>query len=266
MYRELHEQGIGAVKAQARVITLEEKAKLWATGAIGVETPSSLVNAVFYLNGINFTLRGGGEHQDLCLSQFQFGSENDPDNPDKTIDYVDYTEFGSKNRPGGRKQLNLTNKSVRYYSQPSLGNRCHVHLLCLYISKLPSAAVERDFFYCKPLQQVTNEDVWYCAVPMGHNTLDRKLKEIFTSADLNTDCISNHSLCATLISRMYNAKVPEKLIMERSGHLSKQGVRSYERTSTEQIQSICKTLAANVPNISTVSDAAAAPEQHCDTK
>ena len=96
LYRELHEQGIGAVKAQARVITLEEEAKLWATGAIGVETPSSLVNAVFYLNGINFTLRGGGEHRDLCLSQFQFGSENDPDNPDKTIDYVDYTEFGSK--------------------------------------------------------------------------------------------------------------------------------------------------------------------------
>ena len=171
-----------------------------------------------------------------------------------------------KNCPGGRKQLNLTNKSVRYYSQPLLGNRCHVHLLRLYISKLPSVAVEKDLFYCKPLQQVTNEDVWYCAVPMGHNTLDRKLKEIFTAADLNTDCISNHSLRATLISRMYNAKVPEKLIMERSGHLSKEGVRSYERTSTEQIQSICKTLAATVPNNSTVSDAAAAPEQHCDTK
>ena len=39
-------------------------------------------------------------------------------------------------------------------------------------------------------------------------------------------------------------KVPEKQIMERSGHLSKEGVRSYERTSTEQIQSICKTLVA----------------------
>lgn len=94
-----------------------------------METPLSLVNAVFYLNGIDFTLRGGAEHRNLSLSQFHFGSKNDPNNPGKNVDFVEYTEFGSKNRPGGRKQLNLTNKSVRYYSQPSLGNRCHVYLL-----------------------------------------------------------------------------------------------------------------------------------------
>lgn len=102
--------------------------------------------------------------------------------------------------------------------------------------------MEKDFFYCKPLQQATPEGPWFCAVPMGHNTLDRKLIEIFALADLSTDSISNHSLRATSISRMYNAQVPEKLIMEHSGHLSKERVRSYERTSTEQIQSICKTL------------------------
>ena len=67
------------------------------------------------------------------------------------------------------------------------------------------------------------------------------LREIFIS---DPDGKSNHSLRATSISRMYHAKVPEKQIMERSGHLSKEGVRSYERTSTEQIQSICKTLVA----------------------
>ena len=45
---------------------------------------------------------------------------------------------------------------------------------------------------------------------------------------------SNHSLCATSISRLYSAGVPEKLIMERSGHLSKEGVRGYERNSEQQ--------------------------------
>ena len=43
---------------------------------------------------------------------------------------------GSKNRPGGRKQLNLENKTVRQYAQRSAGERCHVYLLKLYISKL----------------------------------------------------------------------------------------------------------------------------------
>ena len=35
--------------------------------------------------------------------------------------------------------------------------------------------------------------------------------------------------------------------MERSGHLSKEGLRSYERTTTEQVQSICKTPVASLP-------------------
>ena len=47
-----------------------------------------------------------------CLSRLTFGKEQDPNNPNESIDYVEYIEFGSKNRPGGRKQLNLTNKSV----------------------------------------------------------------------------------------------------------------------------------------------------------
>lgn len=36
--------------------------------------------------------------------------------------------------------------------------------------------------------------------------------------------------------------------MERSGHLTKDGVRSYERTSSEQFKTLCRTLAASVPS------------------
>ena len=63
--------------------------------------------------------------------------------------------------------------------------------------------------------------------------LNSKLKEMFETAGLSTAQKTNHSLRATSISRMFHAKVPEKIIMERSGHLTKEGVRSYERTTTE---------------------------------
>ena len=82
---------------------------------------------------------------------------------------------------------------------------------------------------------------------LGHNTLDKKLKLIFDRAKISSARKSNHSLRATSISRLYQAEVPEKLIMERSGHLTKEGLRSYERTSSEQLQSVCKTLASFVP-------------------
>ena len=132
------------------------------------------------------------------------------------IEYVDYTEFGSKNRSGGRKQLNLDNKTVHQYAH-ELGNRCHVYLHKLYISKLAPAAIDKDIFYCKPLVMVPNNDSkpWYTAVPIGHNKLNQKLKDIFSKAHLNTDKKSYHSLRATSISRMYRASVPEKVIMER---------------------------------------------------
>ena len=116
-------------------------------------------------------MRGGDEHRSLTLSQLSFGSVPDPDDHCRLIEYVDYTEFGSKNRPGGRKQLNLDNKTVRQYAQHELGNRCHVYILKLYISKLAPAAIDKDIFYCKPLVMVPDDDSkpWYTAVPIGHN-------------------------------------------------------------------------------------------------
>ena len=70
----------------------------------------------------------------------------------------------------------------------------------------------------------------------------RKLKEMFISAALDSLGISNHSLRATSVSRMDNEGVPEKLLTERSGHLSRAGVRLYERTSSlqqKQFQILC---------------------------
>lgn len=41
---------------------------------------------------------------------------------------------------------------------------------------------------------------------------------------------------------MYQKNVPEKLIMERSGHLSRAGVMSYEHTTPGQEKAVCRTL------------------------
>ncbi len=47
----------------------------------------------------------------------------------------------------------------------------------------------------------------------------------------NTD---NHSLRATAATRLYSSGIDEQLVMERTGHRSTEGIRSYKRTSTEQ--------------------------------
>ena len=47
--------------------------------------------------------------------------------------------------------------------------------------------------------------------------------------------ITNHSLRATAATRLYESGVNEQLIMERTGHRSLEGIRSYKRTTAQQL-------------------------------
>ena len=53
--------------------------------------------------------------------------------------------------------------------------------------------------------------------------------------------------------RLYNNGVPEELIMEWSGHLSVEGIRSYERTSDAQRQLVSKVLSDSSASSKTTS-------------
>lgn len=250
-YRELHAQGVGTTRRQAEVIIIDEEEQLWQSGVLSSESPLSLIHAVFYLNGVNFVLRGGDEHRKLKLSQFKFRDTLDPDNPGEVIRCVEYTEHGSKNRHGGRLQLNQENKVVTQFARPQLGDRCHVFLLELYMSKLPDSALQTDTFYMKPKDRIPASpgESWYANSPLGHNTLGKFLKEILKEGKVDAEYKSNHSLRSTAITRMFENKIPEKLIMERSGHLSVGGLLSYEHSTMAQKKEVCKLL-QSVPQVS----------------
>ena len=50
--------------------------------------------------------------------------------------------------------MRLEHKTFLIVANSDAGTRCHVHLLDLYISKLPKEAIETDIFYCRPVQCV----------------------------------------------------------------------------------------------------------------
>lgn len=58
--------------------------------------------------------------------------------------------------------------------------------------------------------------------------LQSRFKQMCKDADLDGN-FTNHSGRSTAITRMYEARVPEKAIMKRSGHRSIEGVRAYHR-------------------------------------
>ena len=47
------------------------------------------------------------------------------------------------------------------------------------------------------------------------------------TSGLKTEAVSNHSFLANGILHLYAARVPDKLIMERSGYLSTEGVHTF---------------------------------------
>ena len=53
---------------------------------------------------------------------------------------------------------------------------------------------------------------------------------------------TNHSLRATTATRLHQSGIDEQLIMERTGHQSTEGVRSYKRTSQQQSEDISDIL------------------------
>lgn len=82
LFRNLHSQGVGTDKEQVQVIGFDEERQLWIV-FLSTVTQQGLLNAVFYHNGLNLTLRGGDEHRCLKLSQMVIKLVPDPDDPSK---------------------------------------------------------------------------------------------------------------------------------------------------------------------------------------
>ena len=113
------------------------------------------------------------------------------------------------------------------------------------MQKLPSEAFSRDNFYVQPCLTVPDDPSkpWFTSNPIGKNTLSKMVKEMCLEGGVSGRK-TNHSLRATGVSDLYHAGVPEKVIQERSGHLSVSGLRQYERTTLGQQQAVSRVLSS----------------------
>lgn len=235
LLKSLRSDGVGAVSVATETITAEEEDQLWSSGVLNVDSPKGLLRCVFFYNGKCFCLRGGAEHRDLCISQFERLTD-----PDRYI----YCEKSSKNRQGGLAQTRLDHKTVTITAIPSAGNRCHVFLLDKYLGKLPQLAVQKDIFYCKPYSCVPDgiNSPWYYAIPVGKNVLGNMVSEMCSEGGVSGKK-TNHSLRVAGTTTLYEAGVPEKIIQQRTGHRCLSSLRTYERVSSEQELAVSRILA-----------------------
>ena len=234
--KRLTAKGLGATTKKVECIEIDEEETLWSKGILGDHSPSSLLNTIFYMNGLYFALRSGKEHRQLRYSPCQIKIIE----KEGQIPYLEYSEEISKNNPGGLKGRKITPKVVKHYANLEKPQHCFVRIFKKYNRLCPENRPS-DAFYLKPMSK-PKDDCCFTPVAVGHNTLRQMTKTMFEMGGIK-GIKTNHSLRATAATRLYKEGVDEQLIMERTGHHSIDGVRSYKRTSAEQMIEISDILA-----------------------
>ena len=228
--KELSKEGIGAEKKQAEIISIEEEKKLWDDCILGVDTPDKLVNTLLYVIDLNFALRGGEEHRNLCHgpnSQLKILINS---NGKKSLQYI---ESSSKCNQGGLKDMNKKKKCWKVQESEASEVRCPIYIYEKYISHCPKPLEDVSGFYLRPLCSPKG-DIWFARQPMGRHKLSNVVKEKCARGKLS-GYRTNHSLRSTAATRLYEAEVDEQLITEITGHTSN-AVRNYKRTSDAKRQ------------------------------
>ena len=77
--------------------------------------------------------------------------------------------------------------------------------------------------------------------PIGHWSLDNTVSRLCKSAGIE-GYKTNHSLRVTTATRLFQAGIDEQLIMERTGHHSTDGIRTYKRSSVQQQEELSDIL------------------------
>lgn len=278
--------GVGSNVKEAQPFSNEDENKLWDLGLLGDDSGKVLVDTMVFLIGKNFALRSGKEHRGLRFSQFTLVEANDKE-PEKLI-YTSFGEknnpgglkhralrqkkiehYASETRPE-RCLVNLYKKYVskcpqsaftkdvfylsprRQYKMSDSGKCYSITLLTqnklfwtLYIL-LVFAIMAMTLYNFLSYFMVFIE--WFGSVPVGHNVLGNTVKRLCKEGKIDGQ-FSNHSLRATTATRALEKGIPDKFVMERTGHRDVRSLQKYQR-----------------PNISTKIDISRAFESDVNAK
>ena len=172
------------------------------------------INLAFTI-GLSCSLRAGKEHYNLRNIPFDSQFTFLHDHNGKL--YFRYCEdIGLKTNKGGIKHRKFDPKVVDV-CQISNAECCPVRILYMYMNLLPEGRKCKSLYLqCRKKFKPNN---WFRDAPVGENRMHSFVKDLTTKAGI-PGYYTNHSLCATGCTHMYNDDIDEQVIQEISGHRS----------------------------------------------
>ena len=238
---------VGVVKRQAEVISYETEKDLWDRGFLGEDTPDKLRNTVLFMLGVNVYLRAIEEHYYLHRPSPDEASQISFEHDSQNVKCLVYREDTvTKTHDGGLNDMKRDRKIVWVYPSED-STHCPVRLVEKYMNLCPKYYGKKNF-YLQSLSK-TRPSQWYGNQVIGQNSLSKVVKVLMKEAGIE-GFFTNHSLCRTCGTRLFQAGVERKLIKGVTGYQS-DAINAYSVTSERQKQKLSEIFSK--PPVSTVS-------------
>ena len=239
--KELKSQGLGNRAKKAEALTSEEVDMLYLHGQLGLSSPGSLLNTLWFNNCVYFGLRGGKEEHrrirwgDISLHCDSSGAE-----------YLEFSERQSKTRTG-EDIRNIRKMCPRAWANPENPDRCPVAAYKLYAEKRPVDFCNPDDPYY--IATVTNDKYpaksarWFLRQPVGVNKLSSLMRNMAKGAGLSdSKRLTNHSARKYLVQQLSDQNIPPTHIMQITGHKNINSINNYSEISSNNQQRISHIL------------------------
>ena len=111
----------------------------------------------------------------------------------------------------------------------AVSSKAHLQYLS-HLNPKSSYLFQRPRSPCKSFNPAKDE-VWFCSVPLGHNSLENMLRAMTSRAGMQP-YLTNHSIRATTVSVLPAANYESRYIKAITGHQSRASIESYSNTPT----------------------------------
>lgn len=214
--------GKGNRPKRAMPLTEDEESKLWTSGAMGQETPNSLLTALWWKFTTGFGLRGVQEHR-----QMQWGDISVVETTEDT--YLEYTERTTKTRKGQGAARPFSPK-IFCTCENGCSGTCAVALFKLYSEK--RSGIMHPAFYLA-IDHSSN-DKWFKNQPLGERSLGALMKTAAEKAGLQGQRFTNHSARKTGVKRLLDQGVAAAFVAQLTGHKSVSSLSSYAEADVKK--------------------------------
>ncbi|XP_017950756.2 uncharacterized protein LOC100145450 isoform X4 [Xenopus tropicalis] len=258
----LKKQGKGNHPNKGEALTDEDIENLYKTEILSLHNPSSLLNLLFFNNGIHFALRTK-EQYDLQWGDITLKIDN------KGNQYLEYNE--RRTRTAEHPQ-NVKVVKPRMYGTPETPERDPITAYIKFKNNRPPSMLAPDSpFYLAPNTKYNpGYSLWYRAMKIGIHKMRLMMTSMKIKASLpESRRIKNNLIRKTIMQNLTFHHLSLTEAEQSSGHMDIDCISNYSLVSDQIQQTLLYTIqkdSENQPEIATSSGSAAAPPLFCNVQ